>query len=237
MHLYRTLDWGALAQFQIVDDRQYRSSRACYPPELLREHRQGPSVVDPCPDLADPRRTILGHPQERWLDARLRTSRAHWNVLAQQTQMTPYPRRDPKAPDDPRRLMTVDTWDGYQASRDRVLESWQRNRTPNPLVIGGDIHAFVASELRQRDRLVAPCFVGGSITTFAGDTFLAANAAESDAYRFTNNAVRGYGRIDMTAAGCDVAFRAIRDPNDARTAAYDLARFRVESGRPTLLPG
>jgi alkaline phosphatase D len=235
MRLYRTLDWGALAQFQIIDDRQYRSSRGCYPPELLTEHRQGPSLVSPCSDLDDPRRSLLGSAQERWLDDTLRTTNARWNVLAQQTQMTPYPRRDPDAPDDPRRLMTVDTWDGYLASRDRLLDSWVRHQTRNPLVIGGDIHAFVASELRQRDRLVAPCFVGGSIATFAGDKFLAANAAGSEAYRFAENAVRGYGRIDLTANGCDVAFRAIRDPNNALTTAYDLARFRLESGRPGML--
>ncbi|SFR89410.1 alkaline phosphatase D family protein [Sphingomonas jatrophae] len=235
MRLYRALDWGQLARFQILDDRQYRSPRACHPRQLMTEHREGPSLVPPCPELADPTRSLLGTAQERWLDRSLATSRARWNVLAQQTQMTPYPRRDPDMPSGSRRLQTVDTWDGYAATRDRVLAAWQRHRTNNPLVIGGDIHAFVASELRTAERTIAPCFVGGSITTFAGDTLLRANTSESDAYRFANNEVRGYGRVDLTATGADITFRAIADPNQAATRAYDLARFRVATGSPEIL--
>ncbi len=234
MRLYRQLDWGRLARFQILDSRQYRSARACYPPELLTTHRRGPSLVAPCPELADPRRTLLGQAQERWLDASLATSPARWNVLAQQTQMTPYPRRDPEAPSSPRRLETVDTWDGYVATRDRMITAWQRHRTSNPMVIGGDIHAFVASELKHQGQPVAPCFVGGSITTFAGDKLLEANTADNDSYRFANNAVRGYGRVDLTASGADVTFRAIADPNDPATRAYDLAKFHVDAGVPTI---
>lgn len=230
LRLYRQLDWGRLARFQILDDRQYRSARACYAPELLAAHREGPSLVAPCPDLTDPRRTLLGWDQESWLETSLASTQARWNILAQQTQMTPYPRRDPADPAAARRLATVDTWDGYAATRDRVLSAWQRHRTSNPLVIGGDIHAFVASELRSAGRTIAPCFVGGSITTFAGDTLLKANTTENDLYRFANNEVRGYGRVDLTPRKASVTFRAIANPNDAATGAYDLAQFQVETG-------
>ena len=235
MRLYRTLDWGALAQFQVIDDRQYRSARACYPPELVLEHRAGPSVVLACPEIHDPRRTILGWEQESWLHDALGRSRARWNVLAQQTQMTAYPRRDPEHPDDPRRFETVDTWQGYPASRDRIVARWREAKVPNPLVVGGDIHAFVASEIRDRETPVAPCMVGGSITTFAGDKLLRANTAENAAYLFADNDVRGYGRIDLTPGHATATFRAIREPNDPRTSAYDLAQFTVESGSPALL--
>jgi alkaline phosphatase D len=234
MRLYRQLDWGQLARFQILDDRQYRSSRACHPPELLTEHREGPSLVAACPELTDPHRTLLGHAQETWLQSSLARSPARWNVLAQQTQMTPYPRRDPTEPDSARRMETVDTWDGYAATRNRVMASWQRHRTSNPLVIGGDIHAFVASELRHNGRAVAPCFVGGSITTFAGDRLLQANTTENDAYSFANNEVRGYGRVDLTRRGAEITFRAIADPDDPATRAYDLASFHVSAGSPII---
>jgi alkaline phosphatase D len=234
MRLYRTLDWGKLARFQILDDRQYRSSRACYPPELVAQHRQGPSLVAPCPELSDPSRTLLGGAQERWLEASLASTPARWNVLAQQTQMTPYPRRDTEHPGSPRRMQTVDTWDGYAATRDRIFAAWQRHSTSNPLVIGGDIHAFVASELRDNGRTIAPCFVGGSITTLAGDKLLQANTTENDAYRFANNEVRGYGRVDLTQGGAQVTFRAIANHKDAGTRAYDLASFHVAAGTPAV---
>ena len=235
IRLYRTLDWGRLAQFQIIDDRQYRSARACYPPAILKEHREGPSVVADCPELHDPRRTILGWDQERWLYDAFGRTRARWNVLTQQTQMTAYPRRDPEHPDDPRRFHTVDTWQGYPASRDRIVARWQQAKVPNPLVIGGDIHAFVASEIRAGDVPVAPCLVGGSITTRAGDKLLQANTAESAAYMFANNDVRGYGRVDLSAERADAVFRAISEPKNPASVAYDLSRFTVENGRSTLL--
>jgi len=236
MRLYRTVDWGALAQFQVLDDRQYRSGRACMPPGVVAGHRTGPSVVADCAELHDPHRTLLGWDQERWLRDALGRTRARWNVLAQQTQLTPYPRRDPDLPEDGRRLHTVDTWDGYSATRDRIVARWTEAQVSNPLTIGGDIHAFVASDVVHRDRVVAPCFVGGSITTFAGDRLLAANTSESAAYRFARNDVRGYGRIDLTPRGADAVFRAIRNPDDPRTAAYDLARYRVEAGSGTMQP-
>ncbi|MGU3316162.1 alkaline phosphatase D family protein [Sphingomonas sp. M6A6_1c] len=231
MRLYRTLDWGRLAQFQVLDDRQYRSPRGC------QSHVRGEmsvSVVKDCPDLHDPKASILGMPQEKWLLDTLSATKARWNILTQQTQITPYPRRDPAHPDAHADMQTVDTWQGYQASRNRLFARWQDANVSNPLVIGGDIHAFVASDISYRGKALAPCFVGGSIATQAGDKLLVQNTADLPAYRFARNDVRGYGRIDVTPTQCDVAFRALRNPLDARTEAYDLTRYVVEDRRPRL---
>ena len=231
MRLYRTLDWGRLAQFQVLDDRQYRSPRGC------QSHVRGEmlvSVVKDCPDLHDPKASILGMPQEKWLLDTLSATKARWNILTQQTQITFYPRRDPVHPDGPADMQTVDTWQGYQASRNRLFARWQDANVSNPLVIGGDIHAFVASDISYRGKALAPCFVGGSITTQAGDKLLVRNTADLPAYRFARNNVRGYGRIDVTPTRCDVAFRALRNPLDARTEAYDLTRYVVENHRPRM---
>ncbi|NWM59893.1 alkaline phosphatase, partial [Escherichia coli] len=62
MRLYRTLKWGRLAEFQLVDDRQYRSGRPCQPPELLAEHRDYLPKLPDCPERRDPARSILGMP-------------------------------------------------------------------------------------------------------------------------------------------------------------------------------
>ena len=234
MRLYRTLDWGQLTQFQVLDDRQYRSPRGC------QSHVRGEmsvSIVKDCPDLHDPKASILGMQQETWLLDTLTTTKARWNILTQQTQITPYPRRDPAHPDGPPDMQTVDTWQGYQASCNRLFARWQDAGVSNPLVIGGDIHAFVASDISYRDKALAPCFVGGSITTQAGDKLLVQNTADLPAYRFARNDVRGYGRIDVTPTRCDVAFRALRNPLDARTEAYDLTKYVVEDRRPRMLAG
>ena len=72
--IMRTADWGSLARFHLLDGRQYRSDQAC-----------GDGTHDvPCGEWADPKRTMLGDTQERWLSDGLAKSKAHWQVLANQ---------------------------------------------------------------------------------------------------------------------------------------------------------
>ncbi len=240
MHLFRTLDWGGLAQFQIIDDRQYRSGRSCQPPELARDHKRSIDTTPDCAERSDPARSILGTAQEAWLMDRLGTSKARWNLLAQQTLMASYPRLDKKDPSTPPTFHSSDTWEGYAACRDRVQRRWQEARTPNPMVISGDIHAFAAAEHRLPDgSKVAAEFVGGSITSQNNDALLKP-AAKLAGFAFAENAVRGYGRIDLTRDRAETVFRGIADPADAASAARDLARFTVEAGRSDIqsdIPG
>lgn len=50
-----------------------------------------------------------------------------------------------------------DGWDGYPAARDRVLARWRDAKVANPIAIGGDSHAFIASDLAIGDGpVIAP---------------------------------------------------------------------------------
>lgn len=233
--LYRTLDWGRLAQFQIVDDRQYRGPRACQPPGLIEAHRPYESLVAPCPDLMDPSRTMLGARQEAWLMEKLGDTRAQWNLLAQQTLMHQALRGDPAHPEGLR--VPADNWSGYPAARDRIVRRWAEARTNNPIALGGDIHAFVAADLTHPDRPdgppVAAEFVGGSITSLYHDANYQA-LARINGLTFAENEVRGYGRVDLTPRGADVAFRGLTDARREDSGIADLARFTVEDGHPGL---
>src|SRR5258708_26539640 len=83
---YTRSAFGTLANFFVLDDRQFRSHEVC-----PRPGRGGSNSVDPmqCAELADPKRTMLGGAQEQWLGAALAGSRARWNIIAQQTRMAP----------------------------------------------------------------------------------------------------------------------------------------------------
>lgn len=237
MRLYRTLDWGNLAQFQIVDDRQYRGTRACQPPGLVEAHKKYKSLVAPCADLDDPSRSMLGSQQDAWLMERLGKTKATWNLLAQQTLMHQQVRADPADPDAGPKI-PADTWTGFPAARDRIFRRWVEAKTSNPLSLGGDIHAFAASDLPNPDRPdgppIASEFVGGSITSlFHDDSYKA--LAKSNGLAFAENEVRGYGRIDLTTQGADIRFRGLADALREDSTISDLARFSVESGRPGLL--
>jgi alkaline phosphatase D len=233
MRMYRTLDWGRLAQLQIVDDRQYRGPHACQPAGLIEAHKPYLDIVGECADLHDPARSMLGLPQERWLDQRLGDSPAQWNVLAQQTLMHQSAVRDVTDPAQPH--FSTDNWSGYPAARDRIYRRWVEAGTSNPLALGGDIHAFVAADIRDPDRPdaapIAAEFVGGSITSLRPDPDFK-RLAPANGFAFAEHEVRGYGRLDIDAKGGSVTYRGLADARREDSSIADIATFALEAGRP-----
>src|SRR5438045_6602956 len=70
----------------------------------------------------------------------------------------------------PGRRSWTDSWDGYPVARKRLLQSLAMKS--NPVVIGGDIHAFNVNQLKldfddPASPVVASEFVGTSITSQA----------------------------------------------------------------------
>jgi alkaline phosphatase D len=135
MQLYRKLTWGNLAEFQVLDTRQYRSDQPC-----------GEGATVRCPAAYDPNTTMLGPEQERWLLRNLDESRATWNVLAQQVQMVELDQGsgEPGAPS----LYWQDSWPGYPEARNRILSHVMSRGIPNLTVLTGDIHCHWANDLK-----------------------------------------------------------------------------------------
>ena len=129
--IYRTISWGTLADFILLDGRQFRSDQAC-----------GDVVLDlspACPEASDPTRTMLGIEQERWLDGQLAASAATWPVITQQTVVT-----DIRLPNGA--VINYDQWDGYAPACDRMLFS-AAVHTPRTIVLTGDIHLAAVGQL------------------------------------------------------------------------------------------
>lgn len=221
MSLYRTLDWGDLAEVQFLDTRQHRPARTC---DALSKGK----LIPDCPERSDPARSLLGAAQERWLLDALGETRARWNLLAQPYVMGELVRRTPEG-----ERYSNDGWGGYAQTRTRILERWRDARVSNPLVLGGDIHCFVAGDLGLRDGApIASEFVGGSISSLgASSADLQALMASNPRLRFTEGEHRGYGLVDVTPDGCDVRFRAIASALTPTSPVRDLARFHLENGR------
>jgi alkaline phosphatase D len=224
MQLFRTLDWGGLAQFQFLDTRQYRSHRAC------AAEAHGRQIDPDCAERLDPARSLLGARQEAWLGDRLRTTPARWNVLAQQYPMGPLARADG--------TVSNDGWDGFPAARRRVLETWRDAAVANPLVLGGDVHSFLAGELALAPDgpPIASEFVGGSISSTASSAARLRQApAINPNLRFAEPDRRGYGLVEITPQATTVTFRAVADARVAGSPVDNLQSFVVEAGRPGLL--
>jgi alkaline phosphatase D len=226
MLLYRTLDWGRLAQVQFADNRQYRSPRPC----LTLADGFGKAVPD-CDDRHSPERSMLGMKQERWLLDTLAGSKAKWNVLAQQTLFAPL---DVRATVQGPSMWNADNWDDAPATRERIVRRWTEAGVSNPFVLGGDIHTFAAAEVcaTPDGPSVAPSFVGGSITSSG------ATAAASQHTMFVNphiklhnGQVRGYGRVEFERGVTRVTFRALDDVKREDSGISTLAAFALEDGR------
>ncbi|PXY25343.1 alkaline phosphatase [Prauserella coralliicola] len=223
MRLYRRTTWGGLADFHVLDTRQYRDNF--------------PSDTTAGGEHTDPRRSILGAEQERWLLAGLGRSRATWNVLAQQVVMAQIDRDT-----GPGRTFSMDQWDGFTASRDRVLGAVQREGVDNLVVFTGDIHRHVAAELKAdftdpSSRTIGTELVTGSIGS-DGD------GAPTDGYtdlwlsnphvRFYDGR-RGYVHCRLDAERLTSEFRVVDYiERDDAAAVSTVARFVTEAGSPGL---
>lgn len=227
MRLYRSVGYGQLLQIQILDSRQYRSDQAC---GTARE--RGGRVLLDCPERLDPQRTLLGPAQERWLLQSLGDSPSRWNLIAQQMLMAPVDQKP-----GPGHGAWSDGWDGYPAARARILQHLHSRRVANPVVIGGDIHSFWATDLQLNfdepgSAVVATEFVGTSISSTGVpqqrfSTFL----AESPAVRYFEARKRGYVRGRLSPAQLEVDFVGLDDVRDPDSAARVMARFAVDSGQ------
>jgi len=136
---------------------------------------------------ADPKRTMMGPAQERWLAKGLASSvksGRKWQVLAQQVIMgglsTPpdlLDRVGKEAPDYVQRRLAaaaaasraglpanMDAWDGYPAARDRLLRA-AREANANLVTLTGDSHNAWAFELVHGGEAAGVEFAGQSVTS------------------------------------------------------------------------
>ena len=229
MPLYTRWEYGALARFHVLDDRQYRSHQAC-----PRPNRGGGNVVPlaECPELLLPGRTLLGAEQEQWLADGLARPGARWNVIAQQTVMAQVDRKAGEG-----QSFWTDGWDGYPKARERLLGHIAAKRVANPVVIGGDVHTSVVADLKTdfddlKSPVVATEFVGTSIASQGiPEKSLDTWRSDNPHIRFANSTRRGYTVLEVTPQRCLARLRTVNE-KDPASPVQTLATWAVEDGRP-----
>jgi alkaline phosphatase D len=221
--LYTTRSFGDLATVFMLDGRQYRSPQAC---------GAGP-FVEPCAELRSEERTMLGAVQERWLEDSLVASTARWNLLGQQTPFAHFDQSGPRP-----LAYWADGWNGYPAARARLVDALVRHKVPNPVVLGGDIHAFLVNDVNARPTdfespIVATELVTSSISSqaVAQQTFDAWHA-ENPNVRLAHSDHRGYLRLRVEPEHLRADLIAVDDVTRADSPTHVLASFDVENGKP-----
>ena len=231
MRIYGRLDWGRLARIHLLDDRQYRDAQVCPRPD----HGGSNTVaLAQCPALADPARTLLGAEQERWLADGWDLARP-WNLLAQQTLMARFVWTDTAIGGG---VYWTDGWDGYAASRNRLLGTVAERRVPGVVVLGGDVHSNYVADLKADfDDDKAPVVA----TEFCGTSISSLSLAQSriDAARTFNPLIhygrgdqRGYVRFRLDAKELEAQLRVVDRPLDPASGVTTAARFVVDPAKP-----
>ncbi|WP_237389744.1 alkaline phosphatase D family protein [Bacillus sp. USDA818B3_A] len=209
MKIFRDFQYGDLASFFVLDTRQYRDDQA-----------NGDSSSPQTAESLDPKRTLMGEEQEEWLFNGLDRSKTEWNVLAQQIF---FAQRNYGTAAKPK--FSMDSWDGYPAARQHVLDYAKDKQLNNLMVLTGDVHASWASNLIEDfdnadSRIIGAEFVGTSITSGGNG---ADKRADTDKILGLNphikffNDYRGYVRCRVTPERWQADYRVV--PYVSKTGA------------------
>lgn len=225
MLLYRRLTFGDLAEFSVLDTRQYRSDQPCGDGETPR-----------CDAALDPSKTMTGAEQERWLLDGLNRSQSRWNSIAQQVLMAEL---DHKI--GPGEIFWNDSWDGYPLARNRILDYIANQRISNPVVITGDWHSTFVNDLKLNFKdpnspTVATEFVVTAISTGGDnngyDDYYGPIIPENPHIKFFDGDRRGYFRVNLNHERWQTDLRIVQSVSRPDALVDTLASFVVENGRP-----
>jgi alkaline phosphatase D len=241
--IYRRLKFGRTMDLIMLDQRRYRDDQPC-----------DDAVVPGCAELPQAR-DLLGRAQMDWAKRQLSSSKAAWKVVGNEVMMMP-------AKVLGNSYYTFDSWQGYQAEREELLDHIKAQGIRDVVFVTGDIHTFIAGDVRRDDGAgdsVALEFVGGSVTSLSlGETNLNAGGgvvipgndanpstapALIDALRGINPWVdqadfdhHGYGLAKVSRQEFDVTLKRVSTikRKTTQTLSTEGFRYRVDRGQRSI---
>lgn len=222
------LAWGQLANFHLLDCRQFRDYQACPGPS-----RGGSRMVlaTDCTELQNPNRSMLGKAQEAWLAEGLALDAKRdaiskpmpWSIVAQSTLLAKI-----NAPAGKESKIWTDGWEGYPFAKQRLVDSFKAQPALHPVVLSGDVHLNVVAQVEG----VATEFCGTSLTSQTGwhperePSFYADNPHVP----YFNSERRGYAWAEVTPQRWTTTLMGTEDVRDPASATKPMAQFAVEWG-------
>jgi alkaline phosphatase D len=139
----------------------------------------------------------------------------------------------------------MDGWDGYVASRERILRGIAERRVDNPVVLTGDVHQHWANDLKAdfsdpESRTIGSELVCTSITS-NGDgtdepTPSSQRALEENPHIRFNSNRRGYVRCAVSREEWRADFRVLPYVKRPGAPISTARSFTIEAGNPGLQP-
>jgi alkaline phosphatase D len=239
-HIYRRLRYGTLVELSMLDLRTYRSQ------QTTGAH------VD------DPDRTIAGADQLGWLTDGLVSSTTAWKIVGNPVMISRLdvgtlpawllgPLADLIGVPQNGYAINGDQWDGYNADRERLVDTLRAHATKDVVFVTGDIHTSWANELTTRDtgenNPAAAEFVVPSVTSDNINDYLHTSPGgplsllAASLIRVTNPHVKwvetdghGFGVLDITAARCRMDWYHLADRTKKDSAAKWVQGWSVGRG-------
>jgi alkaline phosphatase D len=204
--IYRSIQLGRTAEVFLLDERQYRTV-----------------------DENDRPVRLLGDEQYRWLVNGLKSSQATWKIVANSVVI---------APMDYGGGPSMDSWGGYENTRTALLAELEQAGISNVVFASGDAHVYMQNLLASDQNVFASDpshrptaveYVGGSVTSPAGQRSEAEVQARNPWNRQYNSYFHGYAHMALDSATLVTEFRAsdIMRP-DGGSFAFD--RFTQPAG-------
>ena len=226
--------FGTLASFYLVDDRQYRDPQAC-----TRGGKSGSSTVNPapCAEWQDPKRSLLGADQERWLDDAFAHGSRGWNVVGLQSLFGARELGSGRAPIVlERRLGRLsgrarphDRLDAQAPARQSRAAG--RRRAPE---LGGPREGRLRRSEEPFDRRgILRHQHHGAVRRRRPNQRV--QLAKNPHFVFADAERRGYGVVEFTPKRLTTSLRVVDDVTRRDTRIETLAKFSVEAGRSVIV--
>lgn len=218
LRIYRGLRYGKLAEFTLLDDRQYRTDNPCGDGEALR-----------CETALTGDYTMLGRRQEKWLAERFEESTARWNIVAQQLLIAQLEHTTIQP-----NWFWNDAWDGYPLARQRLLENVVATKLRNPVFLTGDWHSTFVNDLKldfkdPNAKTIATEFVTPAITTGGDGTpygpYYAPMVPYNPHIKYYEGDRRGYFKATATPTRMRLDLRFVTSVQNSGGTGYTSARL------------
>ena len=138
--LYRSVQFGDLAELFMTDERLYRTP----PPEDAAGQRD--VGLPPSREVRDPDRFVLGSEQRDWLIDGMAESTATWSVWGNEVLQSAWKYANA---DEASLYLNYDAWDGYEHERRLIMGELDRRNVDNLVTLTGDMHSWVVAYLQK----------------------------------------------------------------------------------------
>ncbi|MFT3716224.1 MAG: alkaline phosphatase D family protein [Gordonia sp. (in: high G+C Gram-positive bacteria)] len=248
-HLYRRFRYGTLLELNMLDLRTYRTEQ----PSMTSTESESSTA------------TITGARQMNWVTNSIETSTTRWQIIGNSVMITPVviPPLDPARTRALTDLLGVpahgvpfntDSWDGYQADRQKLLTAIDKSGKRNTVFITGDIHMSWACEV---PRNVGTYPGSGSVATELVCTSITSNnlddmvpvpentldapasvviPASNPQARWVDTDHHGYSVLTVTPSATQMDWFYVVNRADPRSGTFYGKSWKTVSGTARLTP-